>query len=249
MNRSTPALLAAVALLLAACGAYEPPAPARPVVEERQTAVALEGRPTIAPVTPGPTRTPAPPPPGIEEAMDLRADDPRALGSPDAPVTVIEFTDFECPFCQQFYRETRPQILSQFVEAGVVRLVARDYPLVQIHPSALPAAVAASCAADQGQYWPMYERLFETHQEEWGGVPKRDREVFVEFAADLGLATDEFTTCLNDPAREQAVLAESNAAAQLGVNSTPNFMVNGQILRGALAFRAFEELIRQEAGG
>lgn len=248
MNRSTPALLVAVALLLAACGAYVPPDAARPAVEARQTAVALEGRPTLAPVTPGPTHTPVPPPPGIAEALDLRADDPRALGSVDAPVTIIEFTDFECQFCKQFFRDTRPQILAQYVDAGVVRLVARDFPLVAIHPSALPAAVAAGCAADQGQYWPMYERLFESHQEDWGGVPKRDRDVFVELAADLGLATEPFAACLNDPAREQAVMAESNAAAQLGVNSTPNFLVNGQLLRGALAFRAFEELIQQEAG-
>ncbi|NTU82091.1 MAG: DsbA family protein [Chloroflexales bacterium] len=248
VKRSSPALLAAIALLLAACGSYVPPAPARSLVEERQTAVALEGRPTLAPVTPGPTRTPGPPPPSLEEALQIRADDPRALGSPDAPVTIIEFTDFECPFCQQFFRDTRPQIVAQFVEAGIVRYVARDFPLVEIHPSALPAAIAAQCAADQGQYWPMYERLFTTHQEEWGGVPKRDRDVFVEFAADLGLEIDAFTTCLNDPAREQAVMAETNAAARLGISSTPNFLVNGQLLRGALAFRVFEDLIQQKAG-
>ncbi len=124
----------------------------------------------------------------------------------------------------------------------------RDFPLSDIHPSALPAAVAARCAADQGQFWPMYERLFETHTVEWGGVPNRDRDVFVEFAGELGLETGAFSACLNDPANEQAVLAESNAAARLGVNSTPNFFVNGQLLRGALPFRVFEDLIQQEAG-
>lgn len=129
-----------------------------------------------------------------------------------------------------------------------MRFVVRDFPLTDIHPSALPAAVAARCAADQGQFWPMYERLFATHTVEWGGVPNRDRDVFVEFAAELGLAVEPFTSCLNDPANEQAVLAESNAAQRLGVNSTPNFLVNGQLLRGALPFRVFEDLIQQESG-
>lgn len=124
----------------------------------------------------------------------------------------------------------------------------RDFPLTDIHPSALPAAVAARCAADQGQFWPMYERLFTTHTVEWGGVPNRDRDVFVEFAAELGLETAAFAACLSDPANEQAVIAESNAALRLGVNSTPNFLVNGQLLRGALPFRAFEGLIQQELG-
>lgn len=124
----------------------------------------------------------------------------------------------------------------------------RDFPLSDIHPSALPAAVAARCAADQGQFWPMYERLFSTHGVEWGGVPKRDREVFVELATELGVDGAAFAACLDDPASEQAVVAERAAAARLGVNSTPNFIVNGQLLRGALPFRAFEELIKQEAG-
>lgn len=95
MNRCTHALLAVAALLLAACGAYQPPAPTRSAVEERQTAVALEGRPTLAPVAAGPTRTPGPPPPTIVEALGITADDPRALGSPDAPILIVEFTDFE----------------------------------------------------------------------------------------------------------------------------------------------------------
>ncbi len=122
----------------------------------------------------------------------------------------------------------------------------RDFPLTDSHPSALAAAVAGRCAADQGQFWPMYELLFSTHQVEWGGVPKRDREVFAEFASDLGLDTAAFVACLNDPANEAEVLAEQQAALRLGINSTPNFLINGQLLRGALPLRAFEEVITQQ---
>ncbi len=248
LQSKNPVLFVVITLLLAACGAAAPPVAERSTIEERQTVVALQARPTLVPLTPGPTRTPNPPSPGLEAALELRADDPRALGNPNAPVTIIEFTDFECPFCQQFFRETRPQLLTQFVETGIVRLVARDFPLVSIHASALSAAIATRCAADQGKYWPMYERLFATHQEEWGGVPKRDREVFVTFATDLGLTTETFRACLNDPASEQAVQAELNAAARLGINSTPNFLVNGQILKGALPLSAFAKLIAQATG-
>lgn len=130
----------------------------------------------------------------------------------------------------------------------MVRLVVRDLPLSDIHPSAVASAVASRCAAAQGQYWPMYERLFLTHGEEWGGVPKRDREVFVAFAAELGLDAGAFSACQDDPATEQEVLAESAAVQRLGINVTPTFIVNGQQLRGGQPFRVFEALIRREAG-
>lgn len=95
MNRPLAAALALAALLLAGCGTYQPPAPTRSNLEERQTDVAIAGRPTLAPVAAGPTRTPGPPPPSIAEAIGLTDDDPRAIGSPDAPVVIVEFTDFE----------------------------------------------------------------------------------------------------------------------------------------------------------
>jgi protein-disulfide isomerase len=247
--RHLRALATLAALALAGCGAYAPPAPAQSALELRQTAVALDGRPTLPPLPTAPTAPPAPAPtpaplPAMLKSTD---DDPRAMGSPTAPVTIYEFTDFECPFCVQFFNETRPQLIKQFVDAGVVRIVARDYPLVQIHPSALIGAVAGRCAAEQGKFWPMYERLFATHGVEWGGVPKRDHDVLIELAGKAGAETTAFTRCLDDPASEQAVLDEAAAAEQLGVNSTPNFLVNGQMLRGALPFASFERLIKQLA--
>lgn len=243
-------LLGAAALLLAACGTYAPPASTRSALEESQTSVALQARPTLAPLTSGAAITPTPRPtlPDLVELLQLRPDDPRALGDPEAPVLIVEFTDFECPFCQQFVRDTRPRIIEQFVERGLVRFVVRDFPLTDIHPSAPLAAAAAHCAADQDQFWPMHERLFATHRVEWGGVPNRDRDVFVEFAGDLGIDTATFVACLDDPATREAISAEQAAAERLGINSTPNFLVNGQLLRGALPFRVFEDLIQQETG-
>lgn len=239
-----------VGILLTACGAEAPPPAALSAVEARQTAVAVEARPTLAPVAAGTVREAAPPAPlpPVAEVMQITADDPRALGDPNAPVLMVEFTDFECPFCSRFVQETRPLIVAQFVEAGVVRLVIRDMPLNEIHPAAQISAVAGRCAADQEQFWPMYERLFATHGIEWGGAPVRDREVFITFAAELGLDAAAFTACLDDPATTAEVVAETRAANSLGINSTPSFFVNGRLIRGALPFGAFERLIVQEAG-
>ncbi|WP_245860481.1 DsbA family protein [Candidatus Chloroploca asiatica] len=229
--------------VLTACGSYAPPETSGGTTELRQTSVALNRPPTIPPLPPGPTPTPRP---ALTEIFDLRDDDPRALGDPNAPVLIVEFTDFECTFCQRFFQETRPQILSELVETGKVRLVVRDLPLTTIHPSALVAAVAANCAADQGQFFPMYERLFSSHQQEWGGVPQRDRVVFGEFADQLGLDGATFRACLDDPESEKAVLNEMQAALALGINSTPNFVINGQLVRGAQPYRVFEELVNQQ---
>jgi protein-disulfide isomerase len=126
----------------------------------------------------------------------------------------------------------------------VLRIVYRDFPL-DIHPSAPLSAAASRCAADQGQFWPMYELLFATHGVRWGGAPERDRPVMAELAAELGLDLAGFTQCLDDPATAQAVLDEASQAAQLGVNSTPNFYINGQLLRGALPYTTFRNLIEQ----
>ncbi|NNJ10658.1 DsbA family protein [Chloroflexales bacterium ZM16-3] len=240
--------LAALVLVLAGCGAYAPPAPTISALEQRQTTVALDARPTLPPLPTSEATPTAPPLPTSAAKVDVLKtsdDDPRAMGSPSAPVTIYEFTDFECPFCQQFFEETRPQLIQQYVDTGVVRLIARDFPLIQIHPSAMIAAMAGQCAADQQMFWPMYEMLFATHQEEWGGVPKRDHDVMIDLAGRIGLDTAAFTSCLDNPDTQQAVLDEAESAGQLGVNSTPNFMINGQMIRGALPFSNFSTLIKQ----
>lgn len=240
-------LPALAALILAACGAYAPPAPGRSAVEERQTALALQGQPTLPALEAGPTAPPQPTP-DLPALLDIAPDDPRSLGRPDAPVLMVEFTDFECPFCASFVQGTRAELIRRFVDAGVLRLVTRDYPVTQIHPSAVAAAVAGRCAAAQGQFWPMYERLFATHDVEWGGYPERDRGTFVELAGELGLDAAAFAACQDDPASEAAVLAEARVAEQLRVNATPSFLINGRLIVGDQSPTAFGRLIQLAAG-
>ncbi len=237
------------AVVLIGCGNAAPLTPTRSPIEIRQTQVALQGLPTVPPAPAGlaePTAT-ALPAIDLVTLLNLTDDDPRALGNPDAPVLMIEFTDYECPFCARFVSATRPRIVSEFVETGIVRLVVRDFPLSSIHPSAVLAASVTHCAAAQDRFWPVYEMLFQTHGIEWGGVPKRDRATLVELAGNLGVDTAQLNACLDDPATEAAVLAEVEAASRLGINSTPNFLINGQVVRGALPFEHFDRLIKQLA--
>jgi protein-disulfide isomerase len=125
-----------------------------------------------------------------------------------------------------------------------VRLVYRDYPL-PIHPSAGLAAAASRCAASQGKFWEMHARLFATHGVEWAAAPQRDRKVMIEFADALGLDSAAFTRCLDDPATAAAVSEDVALAGQLGVNSTPNFLINGQLIRGALPLETFQRAIER----
>lgn len=238
------------AVVLIGCGSAAPLTPTRSPVEVRQTQIALQGLPTVPPAPTELARPTATPQPAIDlvELLNLSDNDPRSLGDPKAPVLMIEFTDYECPFCARFVSETRPRIISEFVETGIVRLVVRDFPLTSIHASAVLAASVTHCAAAQDRFWPVYEMLFQTHGVEWGGVPKRDRATLIELAGNLDVDTAQLTACLDDPATAAAVLAEVEAATQLGVNSTPNFLINGQLVRGALPFERFASLIRQLAG-
>ncbi len=234
-------------LILAGCGEAAPLNPTRSALETRQTQVALQQLPTVPPAPTELSRPPKPTPPPVDLAslLKLTADDPRALGNPDAPVLMIEFTDYECPFCARFVSETRARLISEFVDTGIVRIVVRDFPLTSIHASAVLAASVAYCASEQNLFWPVYEMLFQSHGVEWGGVPRRDRPVLIEMAGQLGVDTAQLTACLDNPATEAAIRAEISAAEQLGINSTPNFLINGQIVRGALPFENFAALIRQ----
>ncbi|NTV62161.1 MAG: thioredoxin domain-containing protein [Oscillochloris sp.] len=234
-----PLLLLIATVGLISCGQAAEPVPTISALAARQTTVSIQQHPTMPPVPTVPTATPRP----FPEVLAVTDDDPRALGSPTAPVTIYEFTDFECPFCVQFFKETRAQLIADYVDKGIVRLVARDFPLSDAHPSATLAATAAHCAAAQQQFWPMYEALFSTHGVEWGGVPKRDRQAIIDLASGIGMDITAFSACLDHPATTQAVAAEVHAAAEIGVNSTPNFMVNGQLIRGALPISSFRQLI------
>jgi len=185
-------------------------------------------------------RPSAPPPP---ETVNL--DENRALGNADARVAIVEFSDYQCPYCQRFFAQTFPQIEKSYIETGKVRFFFRDFPLTQIHPQAKAAAIAANCAARQEAYWRMHHVLFE-NQDRLGP------ELYPELAKELGLDVTGFQSCLAEPAESERVDQDLAYGQTLAIQGTPHYFVGrveeGQLVdvqrvNGAQPFEAFSKVI------
>jgi protein-disulfide isomerase len=169
--------------------------------------------------------------------VELSYDPARLRGSPDAPVTIIEFSDFSCPFC----RKAEPniaEVLSKY--EGKVKLGYRDFPLRQIHPQAELAAEASRCAGEQGKYWEFHDLLFANPAE------KQDRDSLREDARSLKLDEQNFDSCLNSGRSKPQIEEDLQLGTRAGVVGTPAFFVNGVFLNGAQPVEAFERIIEQE---
>lgn len=143
--------------------------------------------------------------------------DQRVRGHLDAPVTMIEYSDFTCGFCLKFFKETWPRIQSRYVETGKVRFLYKDYPRADLGPG-LDAAVAARCAGDQGAYWPMHDRLFAARA-------RLDQELFVQHAKAIGLDQTGFSQCLRDGRHVRAIFQDRQEANSWGFRGTPGFVI------------------------
>jgi protein-disulfide isomerase len=155
----------------------------------------------------------------------------RTKGSPDAPVTVLEIADFQCPACRTFWEQTMPDLQKEYVESGKVRFVFLNLPLVEIHHNAAAAAQVAMCAARQQRFWVMHDALFE-HQSAWAQLPDPSA-YFFSLATAMGLRTDALGTCVADTTLRTAIAAEAESLARAGVRSTPSFVIEGGLLEGA----------------
>ncbi len=172
---------------------------------------------------------------------ELLVDSVYAYGDENAPVTIVEFTDYECPFCKSYVDETMGSIISDYVDTGKVKYVVRDLPL-GFHASAVSAAMSARCANDQGQFTGMHGLIFEG-QEEWS-LGEADK-IFKGYASELGLDGGVFNECLDSEKYADAVEADSQLAAKYGANGTPSFFINGKMLVGAQPYEAFVEAIEE----
>jgi protein-disulfide isomerase len=176
--------------------------------------------------------------------LSLTIGDDPVRGPADAPVTIVEFSDFQCPFCA---RGTATLKKLEAAYPGKIRVVYRDFPLVQIHPNAARAAEAAACANEQGKFWPMHDAMFD-HQDKLGDADLK------QSAAALGLDTTSFNQCL-DSGRHTAQWKKDTAEGEAyGVSSTPAFFINGRLVVGAQPYESFarileEELARSARGG
>lgn len=162
-----------------------------------------------------------------------------AFGDPDAPITIVEYTDYQCPFCTRHFEETLPGLKENFIDTGKVYYVVKDFPLTSIHPQAVKAGEAARCANEQDAYMEMHDALFE-RQSEWSGNASA-ADIFIGYAADFGLDTDAFTACLNSGVMATAVMQNMNEGASFGVTGTPAFFINGTLVSGALPYESFEQ--------
>jgi protein-disulfide isomerase len=167
--------------------------------------------------------------------IEVTADDP-SIGSSSAPVTLVEFSDFQCPFCQRV-APTLKQVKEKYGDK--VRIVWKDFPLTQIHPQAFKAGEAAHCAADQGKFWEYHDRLFANQQ----SLQPNDLK---KHAADLGLDSGAFGTCLDSSKYGERVRDGVAEGSRLGVNSTPTIYINGRVLSGAQPYETFVTVIDEE---
>ena len=158
------------------------------------------------------------------------------MGPANAPVTIIEFSDYQCPYCKLWYEQTFTQLMANY--PNQIRFVYRDLP-IQGHPEAIPAAEAADCAGAQNAYWDYHNALFDARY----GL---GRTAYEQYASDLGLDMTAFKACLDDHRYQQEVQADGSDAARLGLGSTPTFVVNGRVLVGALPYADFKSVIDEE---
>jgi protein-disulfide isomerase len=170
-----------------------------------------------------------------ERPADLSASDDPSVGPEDAKLTVVEFLDYQCPFCMQAAATFREMAT---VYGDRVRFVTRDFPVADIHPEAVAAAEAAGCAQAQGKYWPMHDRLFALR----GSLSRAELD---RAAAQSGVDMAVFGACMDLDARLDEIQADLSAGVAAGVRGTPTFFFNGRPVEGVIPPAAFEALIKR----
>ena len=176
-------------------------------------------------------------------AAPLRAQDPmaaRSKGSPTAPVTVYEMSDFQCPYCAKFALEIFPALDTAYVQTGKVRWLFVNFPL-PMHPNAVSAAQVAMCAAKQGKFWPVHDLLFR-NQKVWAPL-EAPGEYLLTFADSASLDKAPFQDCLTTGATRAEIESDAQAAVRSGATSTPSFYIEGGILPGAQPVAVFRPIL------
>ncbi len=185
-----------------------------------------------------PSPTPSPEPSRVQ----VEAGDSTVKGKKNAPVTIIEFSDYECPFCGRHFEQTYPLLISNYVDTGQVKLVFKDFPLTSIHPNAQKAAEAARCVREQkgdDGYFKMHDKLFQNQQ-------SLSIENYKSWAREIGAIGAQFDTCLDSGKFASAVQRDQQIGSGAGVQGTPAFFVNGVSINGAQPYEAFRSAIEAE---
>ncbi len=201
----------------------------------------------------GVTATPAPQAPQAPSGpVKISVDDGPVLGNKDAKVALIEFSDYECPFCKRHYDQVYPQLKKDYIDTGKVKLVFRNYPLPFHDPMATYEAQAALCARDQGgdsAYFKIHDEMFKQTTSNGNGLSK---DKVRQIAADLGLNADNLASCADSNKYKDKVAKDIADGSAAGVNGTPSFFVgksdssgtiDGQLIVGAQPYSAFQQVL------
>jgi len=193
-----------------------------------------------------------PSPQSRTQPYQISIDDDPVKGDPNAPVTIIEFSDFQCPFCSRFSSQTLPLLEENYIDTGKIKFVYKDMPL-RIHPNAKMAHVAAECADEQGKFWEYHDILF-IQQSRWQSLsPSNLDTTLTNFAADLGMQSTDFEACMKSPEIANEVNDDSIEARSYGANGTPTFFIGNEkngfaILVGAQPYSVFKTMIDDQLG-
>lgn len=177
--------------------------------------------------------------------VNIAADDDPFLGNEKAEVTVIEFSDFECPFCRSFWRDTLPQLKKEYIDTGKIKFVYRDYPL-SFHLGAVPAAEGAECARDQSKFWELHDKIFQEQDKQGQGTIQFTKTDVVKWAGQIGLNMTKFNQCLDSGEYKAEVEKDVADGTAVGVSGTPTTFINGRSLVGAQPYSSFKAIIDEE---
>ncbi|MBI2664666.1 DsbA family protein [Candidatus Woesearchaeota archaeon] len=180
--------------------------------------------------------------PSPTPTVDVQIGDAPALGDENAPVTLIEFSDFQCPFCGRHFSQTHSQIKQQYIDTGKVRFVYKHFPLDSIHPQATPAALASECAREQGKFWEYHDLIFQ-NQQSLGDAS------YKQWASQLSLDTNKFNGCYDSQKYIERVRSDLQQGTDAGVRGTPGFLLNGVAISGAQPFDVFQQAIEAALSG
>ena len=182
----------------------------------------------------------------LKSSQEFKLDNAYATGNKKAPVTIIEYSDFQCPYCGSFYAHTLPLIQQNYINPGKVRFVFKDFPL-SFHRNAVNGAEAARCSGEQGKFFAMHDLLF-ANQAEWENL-QDPLQVFKKYAGELNLSVDKFMSCYTSRKYETQIREDIIEGTQKGVTGTPTFFINGQKIVGAQPYRVFESVINSALRG
>lgn len=177
---------------------------------------------------------------GAETTSAITAND-WVRGSETATVEMVEYSDFQCPACALYH-----PIVKKLVEEdskGKIKFSYRHFPLIEIHPTSVLSAVASEAAGKQGKFWQMHDKLFE-NQTTWGSNPKA-REIFIDYAKELGLDVAKFTADLDSKELKDKIVDAYKSSIRMGLNSTPTFFINGKKIQNPQSYEAFRDLLNQ----